>query len=151
MSVTRSSPPHTPPVHQVSQRERDEVLTTRSWKERQAATSASPAYSQAVVRVRFPEGVCLQGNFGAAEPVSAIAEWVAASLRWPNTLFELVTPDRKPLRMQGCVREAKPSLLPATLLNFMARGEGGMVGAGKQQPYLNDELLRQAQMAPVNR
>ncbi|KAJ9534494.1 hypothetical protein QJQ45_022152 [Haematococcus lacustris] len=67
-----------------------EVLTTRAWRERAAAAAATSTAAPgsagsgsrvATLRVRFPEGVCLQGCFAAQEPVTAVWEWVTQALR----------------------------------------------------------------------
>ncbi|GIL66753.1 hypothetical protein Vafri_20206, partial [Volvox africanus] len=61
----------------------------------------------ATVRVRFPEGVCLQGQFGASEPVSRVFEWVSGSLRSPDLTFELIKPDRRPLETSAAATADK--------------------------------------------
>eukprot|EP00798_Chlamydomonas_sp_ICE-L_P003265 gene3265-13289_t len=66
-------------------REAQSTLTTRSWKEKQGYGTQA---KEATIRIRFPEGVCLQ----------------------------LVTPSRKPLPSTG--RVADQGLVPATLMNF---------------------------------
>lgn len=78
----------------VGKREAGEQLTTRAYKERQAAAAAAggggggPAPSVATVRVRFPEGVCLQGEFHGSEPTSAVFEWVSGCLRCVGGAWE---------------------------------------------------------------
>jgi hypothetical protein len=48
-----------------------------------------PHYKVASVRVRLPDGLMLQGQFGAQEAVGAIAEWVSESLAEPSTPFQV--------------------------------------------------------------
>ena len=55
---------------------------TREYRARLAAGSAPKrAATFAAVRVRLPEGILLQGEFNAGEPVSAVFEWVSDALR----------------------------------------------------------------------
>ena len=55
---------------------------TREYRARLAAGGAPKKVATfAAVRVRLPEGILLQGEFNAGEPVSAIFEWVTDALR----------------------------------------------------------------------
>ena len=42
-----------------------------------------------MVRVRMPDGVVLQGDFGRREPAGAVREFVARALREPHRTFSL--------------------------------------------------------------
>lgn len=100
------------------------------------------------------QGVCLQGEFSAREPVTAVFEWVTTSLANPGIAYELVLPDRQPLPATGTVGEA--GLMPTALLNFRPMDSvlgitaGGAAGRrGQQQrhqPFLSDALLQQARV-----
>ena len=82
-----------------AQRERDSVLTTRAWKDKNRFGWEGDAGSReggsfdagkpAVVRVRMPDGVVLQGDFGRREPAGAVREFVASALREPHRTFSL--------------------------------------------------------------
>lgn len=82
-----------------AQRERDSVLTTKSWKDKNRfgweggadgpREGGFDAGKPAVVRVRMPDGVVLQGDFGRREPAGAVREFVANSLREPHRTFSL--------------------------------------------------------------
>jgi len=82
-----------------AQRERDSVLTTRAWKDKNRFGWEGDAGSReggsfdagkpAVVRVRMPDGVVLQGEFGRREPAGAVREFVASALREPHRTFSL--------------------------------------------------------------
>jgi UBX domain-containing protein 6 len=81
-----------------AQRERDSVLTTKSWKDKNRfgweggdgpAGGGFDAGKPAVVRVRMPDGVVLQGDFGRREPAGAVREFVANALREPHRTFSL--------------------------------------------------------------
>ncbi|KAF6259521.1 hypothetical protein COO60DRAFT_1513000 [Scenedesmus sp. NREL 46B-D3] len=128
----------------VRRRKTGEVLASRAWKEAQLGKQAGPSLITACVRVRFPEGVCLQGRFHTSEPLSSLFAWVTDSLTNPATTYELIGPDRKPLTPAGHVAGAQ--LAPAVLLNFRPLGQQGQPvdAAGRQLSFLKDELLQQA-------
>lgn len=126
----------------VLRRQRGEVLMTRAMREQQASKAGKPKYSHATLRVRFPEGVLLQADFGANEALSAIHEWLSACLCSPALEYELVLPSRKHLPMQGRVRDQ--DLMPACLLNFRVVGEEAALF--KYRCALSDVLLAQAQV-----
>ncbi|KAL6761259.1 hypothetical protein V8C86DRAFT_2538967 [Haematococcus lacustris] len=124
-----------------------EVLTTRAWRERAAAAAATSTAAPglagsggrvATVRVRFPEGVCLQGCFAAQEPLTAVWEWVTHALRYGELQYELITPARRPLPAAGCVRDV-PDLLPAAVLNFRLLDSAGRDLS--RMPMLSDGML----------
>lgn len=82
-----------------------------------------------------------------------IHETVAAALRHPATLFELVLPDRRPLAREGRVADA--GIAPSVLLNFRPlevpphRGgasAGAAAAAAARLPALSDEMLRLAEV-----
>jgi len=122
----------------VKRREEGEVLTTRAHREKERA-GAAVTHTQASVRVRFPEGVCLQGQFGVHEPLTSIFEWVTASLRYPGLTYELITPARRPLPDRGTVKQG--DLAPSCVLNF--RITTGSVQQFSDVPFLSDALLQQ--------
>ena len=79
-----------------AQRERDSVLTTQAWKDKNrfgwegdGPPGGFDAGKPAVVRVRMPDGVVLQGDFGRREPAGAVREFVASALREPHRTFSL--------------------------------------------------------------
>ncbi|KFM27583.1 hypothetical protein F751_0255 [Auxenochlorella protothecoides] len=61
------------------------VLMTAAMRERAAARARAAAGTRdhAVVRVRLPEGISLQGEFDGREPVAAVLQWVTDSLSDP--------------------------------------------------------------------
>ncbi len=73
----------------------------------------------------------------AGEPVSALFEWVTDCLSDPCCTYELVGPDRKPVKAaRQSMRSAQ--LVPSALLNFTG-------GTPPDQPSLRPEILRLAQ------
>jgi len=107
----------------VRRRAAGEQLMTRAMREAAAARAAGRPPGgrglppRATLRVRFPEGLILQGAFAAGEPLAAVHEWVCASLLAPAIAFELILPSRGLLPLAGVVRD-EPQLLPSCLLNL---------------------------------
>jgi hypothetical protein len=116
-----------------------------------APLSPPPSPPRRNPRRALPQGVQLSAAFGASEPLSRVHEAVAAALRDPAALFELVLPDRRPLPRDGRVADA--GIAPAVLLNFRPLGAagppgggGGGGGRGRGPPTLSDEMLRLARV-----
>ncbi|MEW5298946.1 MAG: hypothetical protein WDW38_004866 [Sanguina aurantia] len=134
-------------VRMVEARAAGELMCTSAHKQRLAGaagggapSSSSAGMATATVRVRFPEGVCLQGVFGAREPVLRVHAWVCDALRDSAATYELVTPSRRPMPTVGTVRQA--DLAPSTILNFRPTGDTVAAHQGRQRTYLADRLLR---------
>lgn len=70
---------------------------TRATRERLLQGAPRPAATCATVRVRFPEGISLQGEFSAGEPLAALFGWLADSLADPLHTYDLVLPSRHTL------------------------------------------------------
>lgn len=153
----------------VRRREQSQMLLTKAMRERLQrqgdGTAVKPNF--AMVKVRLPEGISLQGEFGQGEPVVAVFAWVADSLCDPLQTFDLVLPDRSVLQMDtkavgstsgpgrgsssttrvsAAVAAAKrPSsvkeagLLPSVTLNL--RWTGPSVTAMAGVPALRQELM----------
>ncbi len=89
----------------VRKREQSQILMTKALREKMAKNGGSiPSSSQAVpvptvatVKVRLPEGISLQGEFSAGEPVAVVFAFVADALADPLQTFDLVLPDRRVL------------------------------------------------------
>lgn len=119
-------------------REMDSMLMTRAYREKLAGGKTQKgAYIYAVIRVRLPEGLLLQGEFNAREPVTAVFEWVSDCLRDPSLTYELILPTRRPLvTSMGRVSEA--DLLPSALLNLR-------FDTPQQMSSLRNTLLQQVE------
>uniref|UniRef100_A0A7S0N1F3 UBX domain-containing protein n=1 Tax=Pyramimonas obovata TaxID=1411642 RepID=A0A7S0N1F3_9CHLO len=104
--------------------EESQQLKTKAMREAEAA-ARRPQHKAAQVRVRLPDGLILQGRFGAGEPVAAVAEWVLGCLAPPAAPFQLLEPGvREPLASRGAaVGVAEAGLTPSALLNL--RWSGG--------------------------
>mmetsp|Transcript_631 Transcript_631/g.2283 ORF Transcript_631/g.2283 Transcript_631/m.2283 type:complete len:126 (+) Transcript_631:1141-1518(+) len=101
------------------------MLTTRAYKERMAATAQSGGRGSeketpttAVVRVRFPDGLCLQGTFGALETVTALQTWVSEALREPHLAFSLYDHTRERLSDDSRRTLKAAGLVPSALVTF---------------------------------
>ncbi|EFN57494.1 hypothetical protein CHLNCDRAFT_143046 [Chlorella variabilis] len=125
----------------------DGVLMTRAMRERLRGGPGRAAATHATLKVRFPEGISLQGEFGAGEPVAAVFAWVADCLSDPLHTYELVLPSRQPLEAKAqSVREA--DLVPSVALLFRWTGQSAVEMA--HVPALRPELLRAARPAAAS-
>ncbi|BDA46192.1 probable UBX domain-containing protein 6 [Coccomyxa sp. Obi] len=126
-------------VAKQKKRELDQTLMTRAYREKLAGGQKEQSNSTyAVVRIRLPEGLILQGEFNAGEPVAAVFEWMTDCMRDPGATYELIGPDRKPITAaMGTIRKAQ--LLPSALLNFQR-----LSTVPQSEHTLKDELLRNA-------
>ena len=82
-------------------RERDSVLTTKSWKDKNrfdfelkdgndgSSSGGGDRRKPAVIRVRMPDGAVLQGDFGRREPAGAVRSFVAEHIRESHRTFSL--------------------------------------------------------------
>ncbi|CAL5227638.1 g10643 [Coccomyxa viridis] len=119
--------------------ELDQTLMTRAYRDKlNGAKQDVNSIASATIRIRLPEGLVLQGEFNAGEPVSAVFEWLTDCLSDPGCTYELVDPDRKPVGVAAqSMRSAQ--LVPSALLNFRR-----LSSAPQQQPTLRQDILRLA-------
>lgn len=100
-----------------AQRAQAQQLTTRAHKER-AAGPPPPTPRAALLRVRLPDGMLLQGCFGARETCAALRAWLADALAEPHRTFDLYAPRcATPLPADATTLLAA-GLAPAALLSF---------------------------------
>jgi len=152
----------------VKRRQDSQVLMTKAMRERQQAQRHGAAngagVNAAIVKVRLPEAIAVQGVFNAGEPVAAVFAWVASCLADPMQTYELVLPDRTVLSQQfglenspvkgprgagsggpgawrtQSVKEA--GMAPSVTVNL--RWTGASAEVMKRMPALRAELLRDA-------
>ncbi|XP_039036581.1 plant UBX domain-containing protein 2-like [Hibiscus syriacus] len=67
-----------------------QLLIPKSYKEKQA--KAGRRRYRTIIRIQFPDGVVLQGEFVPREPTSALYEFVSSALKEPCFEFELLDP-----------------------------------------------------------
>jgi len=83
----------------IKKREQSQILMTKAMREKLAKNGAAvPMSSTATVKVRLPEGISVQGEFSAGEPVAVVFSWVADCLCNPLQTFDLMLPDRRVLK-----------------------------------------------------
>jgi UBX domain-containing protein 6 len=128
----------------VRRRETQSQLLTRATREKLLSNSLSSSSSSniAMVKVRLPEGLLIQGRFGAREPAAAVFAWVADCLNDPLHTFDLILgTTRKAIDMStSSVRGA--DLMPTAMLHLRWTGSSEREMAG--QPALREELLKMA-------
>jgi len=129
-------------------KQKDE-LTFRTRAQREADTaSRQRTYVRALLRIRLPDGILLQGTFGAREPVSAVYDFVAGSLREQGLEFHLTRPTGtaekgRSLRLESFTETISAAgLAPASVLNFNLAEGGGGGGAPFLEPELMDAALQ---------
>jgi UBX domain-containing protein 6 len=120
--------------------EASQQLMTRAMRSKPDGAASA---RETCIRVRLPDGLLLQGAFGALEKVSAVREWLAACLAEPHRAFSLRPPpgggsgelvDAADLRACG--------LVPSALLSF---SWGPEESVEKGSPMLREELARAAE------
>lgn len=95
--------------------ERGEMLRTKAMRDRDAGVGMR-IYHYTVIRVRFPDGLYLQGTFSAHDTVESVFKFVEGSLRYPIS-FTLITPGCPALRRDKTLLKAA-CLVPSGVLNL---------------------------------
>lgn len=127
----------------VRRRDTQSHLMTRATREKLLSTSSSSSSSNvAMVKVRLPEGLLIQGRFGAREPAAAVFAWVADCLSDPLHTFDLILGTTRKVIDKATSTVRGADLMPtATLhLRWTESSEREMAG----QPALREELLKMA-------
>ncbi|XP_055936378.1 UBX domain-containing protein 6-like [Argiope bruennichi] len=92
-------------------------LRTREMRERDAIKELH-VYKYTLIRIRFPDGIILQGTFYVHERLSAVKQFIAENLCNPEQEFHLLLPGGSKLTEDSnSLMELK--LVPAVLLNFL--------------------------------
>ena len=122
------------------------MLRTKEMKERDRLRELR-RYRFAIIRVRFPDGVILQGTFRATEPLSRVLEFVRESLDTDWIPFSLTSQTRQVLD-QDSMTITELDLAPASIINFtydpaVLREVASQSGSFKINNYLSPELLSQ--------
>jgi UBX domain-containing protein 6 len=93
-------------------------------------------YKFTLIRIRFPDGIILQGTFSVYEKLSAVREFVAENLADPSIEFDLL--------LSGGIKVSDDNqslhdhkLIPAVVLNFQASDETSLSGSA----FLNSECM----------
>ncbi|GFQ98824.1 UBX domain-containing protein 6 [Trichonephila clavata] len=92
-------------------------LRTKAMRERDEIKELH-MYKYTLIRIRFPDGIILQGTFYVHERLSAVKQYVAENLNDPEREFYLMLPGgSKLVEDDNSLLELK--LVPAVLLNFL--------------------------------
>ena len=89
-------------------------------------------YNYTIIRVRFPDGLFLQGTFSAHDTVESLFKFVESSLRH-QVPFSLITPGCPPLKRDSSLLKAA-GLVPTGVLNLS-------VSERQEFTLLSDELV----------
>jgi len=95
--------------------ERGEMMRTKAMRDKDAGVGMR-IYHYTIIRIRFPDGLLLQGTFSAHDTVESIFKLVESSLRHPVT-FTLITPGCPALKRDSTLLKAA-GLVPSGLLNL---------------------------------
>ena len=122
------------------------MLRTKEMKERDRLRELR-RYRFAIIRVRFPDGIILQGTFRATEPLVRVLEFVRESLDVDWIPFSLTSQTRQLLDRDN-MTITELDLAPASIINFtydpeVLREVASQSGSFKIRNYLNPELLSQ--------
>ena len=123
------------------------MLRTKEMRERDRLRELR-RYRFAIIRVRFPNGIILQGTFRASETLASVNEFIYECLDVDWIPFSLMT-QTKQLLSQDTETITELGLAPASIVNFsydpdVLREVAAQQGGGfKIVNYLNPELLSQ--------
>lgn len=95
--------------------ERSDMLRTKATRDRDAGIGMR-IYNYTIIRIRFPDGIYLQGTFSAHDTVQSIFKFVESSLRHPIQ-FSIVSPGNPPLTRDNTLLKAA-GLVPSGVLNL---------------------------------
>lgn len=118
--------------------ERSMMLRTKAMREKEELREMRK-YRFALIRVRFPDGILLQGTFGVHEKVENIVSFVRENIEDENLNFWLTTPTGHKLTTedeQSSLVDLR--LVPATILIFSADSEGP---SDRNKMYLKGEVM----------
>jgi len=120
------------------------MLRTREMRDRDRVKELR-RYRYCLVRVRFPDGILLQGTFGAAEKLSAVSTFVSENLVSDSIPFTLSSSSGHSLT-DDASSLAELSLAPAALLNLtfdpaVLADIAAAGGVKLQSPYVKPELM----------
>lgn len=98
-----------------------------------------PIYTQATLRIKFPNEFLLQGNFALMETIGDMYDWIRQNLNDPTQEFYLYTSFPKKMYTDLKSTVYSQGLAPSTLLNI---GFKTIDPRDVNYKYLNDESLQ---------
>lgn len=72
--------------------ENSQILQTKAMREKHEIRMAN-RYKFSLIRIRFPDGIYLQGTFSVYEAMSTVINFVAESIKHESAEFSLIAPD----------------------------------------------------------
>ena len=122
------------------------MLRTKEMRERDRLRELR-RYRFSIIRVRFPDGIILQGTFRATETFASVKEFIHESLDVDWIPFSLMS-QTKQLLDQDTATISELDLAPASVVNFsydpdVLREVAAQGGSFKIVNYLNQDLLSQ--------
>ncbi|KAH0945432.1 hypothetical protein HN011_010934 [Eciton burchellii] len=119
--------------------ERNQMLRTKAMRERDEQR-ALKKYKFAILRIKFPDGIILQGTFSVYEKFQSVADFVAENLVDDKVPFLLSTPDGIKL-LEECNNKTllELRLIPTAILEFSWNAD--MENLNKPKEYLKEEIL----------
>ena len=121
------------------------MLRTKEMREREQMRELRK-YRYCLIRVRFPDGVILQGTFRATEKIEAVMEFTHENLEHDWMPFCLSTQTGHKLEDSEGSTLAELSLAPASVLNFAWNADilkeiAAQQGQVQQNVYLRENIL----------
>lgn len=112
------------------------ILKTKAMRENEERRFAKN-FKYSLVRIRFPDGLYLQGTFGSHEKLSTVFDFVNGALHHESAEFSLISPDGQKYSIEESEQQLVAlRLVPNATLNFGYEGE-----SRRLQEYLKEELL----------
>lgn len=112
------------------------ILKTKTMRENEERRFAKN-FKFSLIRVRFPDGLYLQGTFGSHEKLSTVFEFVIGALQHESAEFSLISPDGQKYSNEDSEQQLVAlRLVPNSTLNFNYEGDSKMF-----QEFLKEELL----------
>ena len=121
------------------------MLRTKEMRERDRIQELR-RYKYCLIRVRFPDGIILQGTFRASEPISAVMEYVRECLHLDWIPFSLTAQTGQLVNKESNRCLAELELVPASILNFaydsdVVKDLTASAGSMQFDAFLKEELL----------
>lgn len=123
------------------------MLRTKEMREREQMRELRK-YRFALIRIRFPDGLILQGTFRAMDKFATVVDFVRENLELDWIPFQINTSSGQKLTDENCTL-AELGLAPAALVNFCfdktVLAEVAAQQGSVQQVFLKQWLLEQVQ------
>lgn len=102
------------------------MLATKAYREKMKHSSTR-IYKYSLIRIRFPDGVILQGTFAVNEPFHNVFEFLNENLSCPEIPYTLVSPTGAKLGQDDLDTTLNElQLVPAVVLKFSYNLEDGV-------------------------